>query len=300
VFLYFNLNLKPGFYLLIGAVSVSFAAIFIRLADAPPLIIAAYRIGIASLIILPFTWKKVVHAVRTISKNTFGFLVRAGVFLSVHFYLWITSLEYTTVASSVVLVTANPIFIALASYLLWKEKLGRRSILGIMVAIAGVVVINFDKVSFSSETFYGNMLALVAGLMAGGYLLIARVLRDKINAIAYLSLVYAISAVILLISAIVSGLEFTGYSTQTFLMFILLAIIPQILGHSSFNLAARLMSVTLVSIAILGEPVGATILGILILGEQPAIQEIIGGVVILLGIYLVLNRKTEPQALVDN
>ncbi|MDV2989488.1 MAG: DMT family transporter [Dehalogenimonas sp.] len=292
--------MKPGLYLLIGAVSVSFAAIFIRLADAPPLIIAAYRIGIASLIILPFTWKKVVYAVRTISKNTFGLLVLAGVFLSAHFYWWITSLEYTTVASSVVLVTANPIFIGLASYLLWKEKLGRRSILGIMVAIAGVVVINFDKVSFSSEAFYGNMLALVAGLMAGGYLLIARVLRDKINAIAYLSLVYAISAVILVISAIVSGLEFTGYSTQTFLMFILLAIIPQILGHSSFNLAARLMSVTLVSIAILGEPVGATILGILILGEQPAIQEIIGGVVILLGIYLVLNRKTEPQALVDN
>lgn len=275
--------------MLIGAVSVSFAAIFIRLADAPSLIIAAYRIGIASVIILSFTWKKVFIAIQSISKHTFTLIVLAGAFLAAHFYLWITSLEYTTVASSVVLVTANPVFIAIASYLLWKERLGRGAVLGIVVAIVGVVVINFGNISLNSDSFYGNVLAIIAGFMAASYLLIARMLRDKIDAIVYLTLVYTISAVILIASAIVLRLPFSGYSGETYLMFILLALIPQILGHSSFNLAARLIPVTLVSMAILGEPVGATILGIFILGEQPGIQELFGESIIILGIFLVLR-----------
>ncbi|TFG48502.1 MAG: EamA family transporter [Candidatus Brocadiia bacterium] len=222
-----RLNLRPNLLLLVGVASVSFAAIFIRLADAPPLIIAAYRMGIASLLILPFTYKRVMSSLGGFTRRTIILIILAGVFLSAHFVLWITSLEHTSVASSVVLVTANPVFVAIASYLLWKEKLGRLSILGIIIAICGVIVISQGEFSFGSEVFLGNTLALVAGLLAASYLMVARALRDHIDAVSYLVSVYAVSAVILLVSAVVAGMEFTGYSATTYLMLVLLAVIPQ-------------------------------------------------------------------------
>ena len=285
------MDLKSRLYLVIGAISVSFAAIFIRLADAPPLIVATYRIGIASLMILPFTWKRVASASSNISKQTFLLIIIAGGFLAAHFALWITSLEYTSVASSVVLVTANPIFIALASYFLWQEKLGRLGVVGIGIALAGVLVINFGELTFGSDSLTGNMLAIIAGIMAACYLLIARLTRGKIDGMAYLTMVYSVAAILLAVVSILAGLEFTGYSGDTYLMLFLLALVPQILGHSSFNLAARLISVTIVSMAILTEPIGATILSILILGEKPGLMEVIGGATILLGIFVVIRDK---------
>ena len=283
------MSLKPRLLLLVGVIAVSFAAIFVRLADAPALVIAAYRLGIASLLILPFTYKRVTAAFKGLNRRTFALMFLAGVFLAAHFVLWITSLEHTSVASSVILVTAHPVFVAVASYFLWKEKLGRLSIAGIIVAMAGVAIISRGELSFGSDVFLGNVLALVAGLLAASYLMVAWALRNQIDAVSYLASVYGVAAAILVISAVIAGVEFMGYSETTYLMFVLLAVVPQLLGHSSFNLAARVMPVTLVSVAILGEPVGATILGIIILGEWPSAAEVIGGVVIMTGIFCVLR-----------
>jgi drug/metabolite transporter (DMT)-like permease len=216
-------------------------------------------------------------------------VVLSGVFLAAHFYLWITSLELTTVASSVILVTANPIFVAVASYFLWQEKLSRLSIVGIGIASAGILILSEGHFSFSSDTFAGNVLALVAGLFAAAYLMIGREVRHQISATGYMAAVYSVAAVVLVASALFAGMDFTGYSAKTYLMFGLLAVIPQLIGHTSLNLAARAMPVTLVSVAILGEPVGATILGIIILAEWPSLFELAGGLVILSGIYCVLR-----------
>jgi drug/metabolite transporter (DMT)-like permease len=283
------LNLKPGLLLLIGAVAVSFAAIFIRLAEAPVVVIAASRLAIASLLILPFTLSRVIVSFRGLPRRTIFLVALAGALLAAHFVLWITSLEYTSVASSVFLVTANPVFVALASYFLWKEKLSRLSALGIFIALAGVAIVSRGQLSFGSEVFLGNALALVAGLLAAAYLMIGRAVRNQIAAASYLPAVYGVAAVILLVSAIIAGESFTGFSGTTYLMLVLLAVIPQLVGHTSLNLAARVMPVTLVSVAILGEPVGATLLGIVILGEWPSAAEIIGGLVILAGIFCVLR-----------
>ncbi|MEN8614937.1 DMT family transporter [Dehalogenimonas sp. THU2] len=283
------MSLTPRLLLLLGIIAVSFAAIFIRLADAPPLIIAAYRLGIASLLILPFTHRRMITSVRSLPRRESLLIILAGIFLAAHFVLWITSLQYTSIASSVILVTAHPVFVAVASYFLWKERLNRLSIAGIVIALAGVVIIGQGEFSFGSEVFLGNAMALVAGLLASSYLMVARALKDRIDAVSYLSSVYGVAAIILVTFAVIAGLSFTGYTETTYLMLLLLAVIPQLLGHSSFNMAARVMPVTLVSVAILGEPVGATLLGIIILGEWPSFAEVIGGLVILTGIYCVLR-----------
>jgi drug/metabolite transporter (DMT)-like permease len=290
-------SFDPRLLLLIGVIAVSFAAVFVRLADAPPLIIAASRLTIASLLILPFTFSRVRASFRSISRRTLLLIFLAGLFLAAHFVLWFTSLQHTTVASSVILVTAHPLFVAVASYVLWREKLGRAPIIGIVIALAGLVIINGGEFSFSSDQFLGNALALVAGLLAACYLLIARLVKDRIDAVSYLTSVYAVAALILLASAAASGISFTGYSGTTYLMFLLLALIPQIIGHSSLNLAARLMPVTIVSVSILGEPVGATLLGIVFLDEWPTMWELGGGAVILTGIYLVLRGGLASRAL---
>jgi drug/metabolite transporter (DMT)-like permease len=220
----------------------------------------------------------------------------SGLFLSLHFALWITSLNYTSIASSVVLVTSHPAFVAVVSYFLWGERFRRLTLAGIVVALLGVVLINYGGFTFGSTTALGNLLAILAAFSMGAYLIVGGRLTTKVNILSYLSLVYTFSAIILLVSAVGLGHSFFGYSPKTYLMLVLLAVIPQLIGHSSLNYAVRLMPVTLVSVAILGEPVGATLLGYLVLNEAPTVNEILGGLLVLAGIFLVMRYRPESPA----
>ena len=283
-------RVKAYLVLLVGVVSVSFAAIFIRLAEAPPLVIAAYRLTIASLVLILLTYKKTVSSVKRLSGRDSLLLLLSSFFLALHFALWITSLSYTSIASSVILVTCHPAFVAVISYFLWHEVLNRLTIGGMVIAFAGVVLINYSGFAFGSQAILGNVLALIAGFAMGGYLILGGHLKNRIEILPYLTMIYTGAAVILLLATAGFGYSFTGYSGTTYLMMVLLAIVPQLIGHSSFNLALRLIPVTFVSVAILGEPVGATLLGYFILGEVPTIKELIGGVLILAGIFIVLRQ----------
>jgi len=281
---------KAYVLLLVGVVSVSFAAIFIRLAQAPPLIIATYRLSIASLLLLPFTATKSAESLRKLAKRDIVLISLSSLFLALHFWLWITSLEYTSIASSVILVTCHPAFVGAISYFLWGERLNRLTIGGVVVALIGIILINYGGFTFGSRAIFGDLLALVAGFAMGGYLIMAKQLRARIDILPYLTLVYAGAAVILLLTTVSFGYSFTGYTTTTYIMMVLLAIVPQLIGHSCFNLAVRLIPVTFVSVAILGEPVGATILGYFILNEAPTANEIVGGILILAGVFIVLRQ----------
>ena len=283
--------MKPYVALFIGVLSVSFAAIFIRLADAPPLVIAAYRLTIASIILIPVASIKSSQNLKKLSRHEIFLILLSSVFVALHFGLWITSLSYTSIASSVVLVTAHPAFVAVISYFLWRERLDKLTVGGIVVAFLGVIFINYSGFIFSSQAILGDLLALIAGFAMGGYLIIGRQLRARIDILSYLTILYTCSAVILLVATVAFGYSFFGYSNTTYLMMILLALVPQLIGHSSLNLAVRLIPATFVSVAILGEPVGATILGYLILGETPSVNEIVGSLFILGGIFLVMRRK---------
>jgi len=288
---------KPYLTLFIGVLAVSFAAIFIRLADAPPLVIAACRLTIASVILIPIASIKSMKGLNKLSGRDMLLMLLSGLFLALHFGLWITSLSYTSIASSVVLVTSHPAFVAVISYFLWGERLNKLTISGIVIAMAGIVFVNFGSLTFGPQALLGNFLALMAAFAMGAYLIIGRQIRTRISILSYLAIIYSCSAVILLAAAVISGDSFFGYSRTTYLMLLLLALVPQLLGHSSINLAVRLMPVTFVSVAILGEPVGATLLGVLILNEMPTTHEIAGGLLILGGILIVLRRRSRDWAI---
>ena len=283
--------MKPYLTLFIGVLAVSFAAIFIRLADAPPLVIATYRLAIASVILIPFASIKSRKSLKKLSRQDILLILLSSIFVALHFSLWITSLSYTSIASSVVLVTAHPAFVALISHFLWGERVNKLTIGGIVVAIMGVILVNYGGFTFGSRAILGDLLALIAGFSMGAYLIIGRQLRARIDILSYLTILYTCSAVILLVATVSFGYSLFGYSTTTYVMMVLLALVPQLIGHSSLNLAVRLIPVTLVSVTILGEPVGATLLGYFILGEIPTTNEIVGGLLILGGIFLVMRRK---------
>jgi len=277
--------------LALGVVSVSFAAIFIRLADAPPLVIAAYRLSLAALLIGPAAWVHSRAELRRLVKNNLAMTLSSGAFLAIHFVLWITSLSYTAVASSVVLVTTSPIFVAIASHFLFQERLSRHTIVGIVICLVGAVVIGYGDWRIGPQPFLGDVLAFLGTLSVSGYLLIGRKLRQNTGLLSYSCLVYSSAALFLLLAVFTLNYRLCGYSATTYVMFALLALVPQIVGHLSINWALGFVPATLVAIAVLGEPVGATALAFVILNESPTLSQIGGSILILSGIFVVFSRS---------
>ena len=277
--------------LALGVVSVSFAAIFIRLADAPVLVIAAYRLMLASLLINPIAYARSRYDLLHLIKAGLALPLLSGVLLALHFVLWIASLSYTTVASSVVLVTANPVFVALASHFLFREKLSRQVIVGIAVCLAGAALIGYGDWTLGLKPLFGDLLALLGAIAVAGYYLIGRRLRQTTGALSYASIVYSSAALVLLLSALALRYPLLGYSSTTYVMLVLLALIPQTVGHLSLNWSLRFVSATLVAIAVLGEPVGATILALAILHEVPTLTQVLGGILILSGIFVAFHKS---------
>ena len=287
--------MKPYLVLAFGVVSVAFAAIFIRLAEAHPLVIATYRLSIASLIIAPIAWFQARDELRKLSRRQLLLSIASGAFLALHFALWIASLSYTTVTSSVVLVTASPIFVALSSYLLFREKITGRIITGVIVSIIGAIIIGFNNWQLGGTSLHGSILSLLGAIAIAGYLLIGRRLRQNMGLLSYVFLTYTSAAVFLLATTFIKGASLAGYPGNTYLMFILLALIPQLLGHSALNWSLRYVPATMVTIAVLGEPVGATILAFFILKEVPMVIELIGGFLILAGIVIAFSKSVTGQ-----
>jgi drug/metabolite transporter (DMT)-like permease len=270
----------------LGLIAISFASIFIKLCEAPPLVIAAYRLGLAALILALFHLPQTLREVQRLSRGEILLTLLAGLFLSLHFAFWITSLKYTSVASSVIFVTTNPIFVALASVLLLREKLSFALFFSILVAVTGGLMIGWGDWDLGTQTVYGDVLALLGAVMATGYLLAGRHLRPKMNLGPYITLVYGVAGLFLFFFAISSGNPLWGYSSKDYFLFLLLALVPQLIGHTTVNWALRFFSATLVAVFILGEPILATILAFFLLGEPIGGNIFLGGTLVLLGIYL--------------
>jgi drug/metabolite transporter (DMT)-like permease len=282
--------MRPYVVLALGVVAVSFAALLIRLAAAPPLVIATYRLCIASLVLLPIGLTRSKIEIRHLSRGDIFMSLLSGAFLAVHFGLWITSLGYTSVATSVVLVTASPIFVALASRMLFGQRLGRRALFGIGISLAGAVLIGYGDWIVGTKSLLGGVLALSAALAITGYLLIGQRLRRRMGLLSYVTLTYSSAGVLLLIAAFVAGYSLTGYSSGTYLMLVLLALVPQLIGHSSLNWSLRFVPATFVAIAVLGEPVGASLWAFLFLHEAPSVAELFGGALILAGVFMAIRN----------
>ena len=249
--------------------------------------IAAYRLSLASLLLAPAAiFLRVGAELRSLGARSRGLSVFSGIFLGLHFATWITSLSYTSVASSVVLVTTNPIFVGLASHLLLQERVSRRMALGIGVSVLGAGVIGLGDMGSGKAPVVGDALALAGALLMSGYLLAGRKLRSRLSLLAYIFPTYTIAGIALILLSAVTGARFFGYSRGTYLLFLLLALVPQLIGHSALNWSLRHISSSTVAVALLGEPIGSTILAYLFLNETPTLTRYIGSGLVLLGIYL--------------
>jgi drug/metabolite transporter (DMT)-like permease len=282
---------------------VSSAAIMIRIAQAEgvsSLSIAAWRLAIAAIVLTPVVFLRASPR-QELAKLTRGQLwlaVLSGVFLAAHFASWISSLTYTSVASSTALVTTNPIWIAIASWLLFREKLGLWLALGIAAAITGSTFIFISDMGGTvtragANPLLGNALAVVGSLTVCGYLLIGRKLRAGVSLLAYIWLVYTCAALTLMVIAYASGQALAGFSLTAVLCLLGLGLGPQLLGHSGINWALKHVSASFIAVAILGEPIGSALLAWWIFGESFAPLQLAGFVMLLVGIFLASRNEAK-------
>jgi drug/metabolite transporter (DMT)-like permease len=296
-------RVAPLLVLAFGILAVSSASVLIRNAQAyvPSLVIAAYRLTLAALFLAPIAVSRRRSELAALNKREIGLALLSGLFLALHFATWISSLELTTVASSVMLVTTTPLWVALLSPFTLREPLTRPVLLGMALALVGGIVIGLSDVCtwngsaltcppvgefVKGPAFWGDLLALSGALMAAGYIIIGRRLRVGISLISYIFVVYGVAAIVLVVLMLGAGQSAFGYPAEAYIWLVLIALIPQLLGHSSFNWALGYLSAAYVSISLLGEPIGSTILAYFLLGETPSLMKIIGAILILSGIYI--------------
>jgi len=282
---------RHALLLALAVVAVGFAAIFIRVADAPSLSIAFYRNAIAAAILLPFAVARRSAELRRLTRAQVVVMAISGAFLAIHFATWISSLALTSVAASVVLVTAAPIFTAAAGRLFFGQLVTRAVAVGIAVALVGTAVITGGDLAVAGRAALGDLLALCGAIAGAGYFIAGGRLRRDLSALSYAAVVYAACALILLPCALVSGSRLSGFSAKTWLMLVLLALVPQILGHTTFNYLLRDLDPTLIAVAIMGEPVVSTLLAIAFFGQIPSGWTILGGVLVLAGIYVAITGE---------
>lgn len=270
----------------VGILSISVASILIKMADAPSLSIATYRVSLAAVLVAPYFFLWHDKSQDRWDRNILQFTLLSGTFLAFHFIFWIHSLKLTSVASSVTLVSTTPLFVAVFSSFWLHEKPTRRVIWSILITVIGSILIAGTDFAFSTEALRGDLFAILGALMATGYLLAGRFVRRSLGLTAYIFAVYGVAALVLLICCLLTNTSLSGFSKETYLVLILLAIIPQLIGHSTFNWALKFLSATVVAVLILGEPIGATILALLFLGESVSGIKAIGLIVLASGIVL--------------
>lgn len=289
--------------LIVATVAVSTSSIFIRFAQAggaPSLVIAALRVTFATLMIAPVALTRHMDEIKRFTRTEFLLGVASGIFLAAHFATWITSLEYTSVASSVVFVGTGPLWVALLSPMLLKEHISRTTIVGLGLAVIGGIIIGLaDACTWNNglacpalndilkgRAMWGNFLALAGAWAVTGYLIIGRKLRAETSLVPYIFLVYGMCAIALILFLFVTGNTPFGYDLKTYGWIFLLAAIPQLIGHSTYNWALKYLTAAMVAVTVLGEPIGSATLAYFLLNETPSLMTMVGGAFILIGIFL--------------
>lgn len=294
---------KPAFPPALGVavvvVSVSFAAPLFRLAEAPALTASFWRLAFATLLLLPFAGRAV-PGWRTLSPREGWLLVLSGVALGLHFGLWVTSLFYTTVAASTCLVTLQAVFVAVGGHFVLHDRLSRASVAGILLAVAGAAAIALtDNATASAprDALLGDALALAGGAMSALYFLVGRKVRATRGLVEYVLPVYAMAAATLLACMLALGQPVgTGLPRSSFLVFVLLAAVPMLGGHTVANWTVRYLPAHTVATWILLEPVGAALIAWPLLGEVPPLGVAAGGALVLLGAALTVPRKADTPS----
>jgi drug/metabolite transporter (DMT)-like permease len=289
-------RLTPKLLLLLalGVVSVAFSSIFIRAADAPAMSVAFYRNAIAAAILLPIALVRHPDELRSLGPRGWALAILSGSLLAVHFATWVPSLSYTTIAASTVLVTTTPVWVALIARAM-GESTNRRAAAGIGLTLFGAVLISGGDFGISARAAFGDLLALAGAVAAAGYLLAGRSLRQKISLTTYTGLAYSTTAAILAVVVAVSDARFTGFEPRVWLLFLLMALVPQIGGHTVFNYLLGHVDAGTVAVATTGEPVVASLLAFAFFQEVPSWPAVAGGAAILAGIYVTITALTRVR-----
>lgn len=285
-------TLKPYFALALGVIGISFGSIFTRLATAPPTAIAFYRLTLTVLLLAPFLlFASGIAELKAMTKRELMLAALSGTLLALHFTAWIASLKCTSIASSTVLVSLHPVFVISLGYLFLKEKITPAGVACAAIALTGSFLIGFGDFRLGGRAVWGDLLAFAAAFFEAGYILIGRSLRKRLPLIPYVIVVYSSAAVALLIFNLLSKTPLYPYSPRDWACFLALALVPTICGHTVLNWALRYVKAALVSLSILGEPLGATILGVLVFGELPTAAQVCGGILAITGLALFLSRE---------
>ena len=289
----------PYTVLLIGVAAVSWSAILIREATAPFLIIACYRLALASVPVGAMALIQSRRSPEPIVAKTFLLMLLSGALLAAHFAFWISSIQHTSIVTSVVLVATQPLYVALASPLLLRERIEPYVWVALLIATSGALTMVAEDLGDDFGTLTGDFYAALAGAFAAAYLIIGRSVRPTTSWSRYIGVVYTVSALCLFAALLIAGDDLTGYSTKTYVMIGLLALGPQLIGHSSINFSLAYLSAVVVAMAIMLEPIGTTALAAVILDENPTFAEMAGGVLVLIGVYLAIRPRKEEHLTVE-
>lgn len=292
-----KLPVSPTIPLLIGVVAISFSSILVKWSEAPASILGMYRLFFTIIILFPFLpWKQMKHISKKLTIKDWTLLFISGIFLGLHFLFWMDSLKHTTVASSMILTTLEPVFVMIGAYFLFKEKTSPIGLLSVCLAITGSIIIASGDIGLSSTALYGDFLSILGTLAVAIHMLAGQNLCRKIPPSIYSTFVFLIGGTILLFYNLANNVSLVHYAKNDWIIFLLLAFIPNIFGHVLFNWLLKYVDATTISMSILGEPIGAIILAYLLLGEGITLLQTIGGVLAIFGVGIFLKTKSNSVA----
>jgi len=282
---------RPLLVLVLGVVGVAWAAPLIRLAldqGAPALAIAAIRLSIAAPVMVGVAAASGTGDLRTLDRRQALVLVGSGLALAAHFALWVAALERTSIATGVVLVTAQPIFVSIGAWLFLREPPTRPVVLGTAIAIGGALLLVSDDWG-DTGTQWGNLLALLGAAAISVYVVIGRHARQRLSFTSYTSTVYTVAALALVASALATDTPMLGLPVEAYLFVAAMAVVSHLIGHNAINYALATVPAGIVAVAILGEPAVTIVIAGLLIDEVPTLLELLGGAIVLAGVYVALR-----------
>ncbi|HLO02765.1 MAG TPA: DMT family transporter [Symbiobacteriaceae bacterium] len=293
----------PYLVLLGGVLAVSVSSIMVRYTTADPLVVAFYRMLLTTLLLAPIAAKQ--DGLR-MDRKSLRLSVLSGLFLAAHFASWFWSIRLTSIASSTILVDTHPLWVLLISFFVWRERPGRVGLGATLLALGGAVLISWGDLQFDPQALLGDLLAVVGAITVSAYFLIGQQVRKRVGALLYSVTAYGVAAVALLIAALAAGAPLAGFAPVNWALFLGLAVIPTIFGHTVFNWVLHYLPAPVVSLSILGEPVGATLMAWILFTQVPSPATLAGGALTLGGIFLYLwhqvrqGRQVKESELVDH
>ncbi|SMG39515.1 DMT family transporter [Dethiosulfovibrio salsuginis] len=285
---------KANIIMFLAILATSTGSIFAKAADAPALVTAAYRLGLASIVLVPWAMLHHREDIKGLTSKDWIYTVISGGALAIHFASWISALQYISIASCVVLVNTSPLWVALAAPFITGDRIDKKTAMAISLAVVGAVIIGWGDFSTGPDAWKGDGLALLGAISLTVYLLLGRKVRAKVSLMPYVAVCYGSAAAFLWVALMLSSLPVSGYSWHTWGALWGMALIPQILGHSAYNWALRWVNPAVVAVMLLGEPIGSSVMAWAFFHEVPGPAIVLGGCFILIGIYMTQRNKVSP------